>query len=274
MDSMKRGIGMSTIEKRFNKNGEVIGYRIRVFLGVDEHKKQIRRTITIDRPEGLTPKKEEKEVQSIADAFEREQIEEYEKNRNRIAKLTPSVKSKVTLDDFIDNQWMMKHVKDGKHTPNTIAFYQSMADDIKAYFKNESPGIRLSQIGKEEVLDYLTYMRTTKDTKSGKPYGATTIQHHFSTLRNVLGYAVYLEYIKEDPCRKLKESDRPKREDKMFAEQRTETDEIVAELCYEPIQKKYVIVRYRKDGKKGKKYPSMELIPDDDAESEEVLLDR
>jgi hypothetical protein len=48
--------------------------------------------------------------------------------------------------------------------------------------------------------------------------------------------------------------------DKMFAEQRTETDEIVAELCYEPIQKKYVIVRYRKDGEKDKKYPSMELV--------------
>jgi integrase len=209
----KEVLDMSTIEKRFNKNGEIIGYRIRVFLGVDEHKKQIRRTITIERPDGLTPRKEEKEVQRIADAWEQEQREEYERTKAKITKLTPSVKSRTTLDDFIDNQWMAKHVKDGKHTPSTVAFYQSMSDDIKAYFKDERAGIKLSEIGKEEVLDYLTFLRTTKDTKSGKSYGATTIQHHFNTLRNILGYAVYLEYIKEDPCRKLKESDKPKKED-------------------------------------------------------------
>ncbi len=205
---------MATIQKRYDKNGELIGYRVRIYLGLDEHKKQVRRSITIDRPVGLTPKKEEKEVSRIADAWEQEQIEEYEKTKNRIAEVSFSVKSKITLEEFIDKNWMEKHVKDGKHTPDTVAFYDYMAKDIKAYFRDVSPGIKLKQVGKEDVLDYLVYMRTSAKTKNGRPYGATTIQHHFSTLRNILGYAVYLEYIKEDPCRKLKSSDRPRREDR------------------------------------------------------------
>ena len=205
---------MATIDERKDKDGKLVGYRIRVYLGRDEHKKQIRRTMTIDRPEGLTPKKEKKEVQRIADAWEREQREEFEKNKNKINERRFSVKSKITLCDFIDNHWIKKHVKNGKHTPDTVAFYQSMANDIKDYFQSEFPDIKLCSVDKENVLDYLAYLRTKARTKNGKPYGATTIQHHFSTLRNILGYAVYIEYIKEDPCRKIKQNDRPRREDR------------------------------------------------------------
>ena len=205
---------MATIEERRDKDGKLIGYRFRVCVGRDEHKKQVWRTTSIDRPIGLTPKKEEKEVQRIADAWEQEQRADYEKNKNKIKELNPSVKSKITLNEFIDKIWIEKHVKNGEHTPDTIAFYQSMAKDIKAYFQNECPDIKLCNVDKENVLDYLTYMRTLARTKNDKPYGATTIQHHFSTLRNILGYAVYIDYIKEDPCRKLKPNDRPKREDR------------------------------------------------------------
>lgn len=205
---------MATIDERRDKDGKLIGYRVRIYLGRDEHKKQIRRTMSIDRPEGLTPKKEEKEVQRLADEWEREQREDFEKHKNRINEQNYSVKSKITLNDFIDNYWIEKHVKNGKHTPDTVLFYQSMAKDIKEYFKSECPDIKLNAVDKENVLDYLTYMRTKARTKNGNPYGATTIQHHFSTLRNILGYAVYIEYIKEDPCRKIKPNDRPRREDR------------------------------------------------------------
>lgn len=182
---------MATIEKRFNKNGEVIGYRIRVYLGLDDHKKQIRVTMEIPRPDGLTAKKEEKEVQRIADAWEKEQRDEFALSRKMIVDSAKAVKKKITLEDFIDEHWLKKHVKDGKHTPDTVAFYTSMANDIKGYFRMVSPDIKLRQITKEDILDYLAFLRNTAKTKNGKPYGATTIQHHFSTLRNVLGYAVY-----------------------------------------------------------------------------------
>ena len=217
MDTLLTPLGdgfMATIEERKNKDGEVIGYRFRVCVGRDARKKQVWRTKTIPRPFGLSAKKEEKEVKRLADAWEQEQRKEYEKNKNRENLLRESEKNRITLSDFIELHWFEKHVKDGKHTPDTIAFYQSMSEDIKSYFKSEYPGIKLNQVGKEEVLDYLVWMRTSSNTKSGKPYGKTTIQHHFSTFRNILEYAVYLEYIDDDPCRRLKATDRPRRDEK------------------------------------------------------------
>ena len=89
-----------------------------------------------------------------------------------------------------------------------------MGNDIKDYFNDKHPGLKLAQINREDVLDYLRWMQTEAKTKQGKPYGATTIQHHFSTLRNILEYATYTDYLTEDPCTKLKPEDRPRRESK------------------------------------------------------------
>ena len=204
---------MATISQVKNKNGVVTGYRVRVCVGRNEHYKQEWRTTTLPRPEGLTPKKEEKEIYRQAENWEQEQKEEFENEKERI-KTEKKNKDKITLSDFIDKHWMKKHVKDGRHTPDTIAFYASMSGDIKAYFKGTFPGIRLNQIDKEVVLDYLSWMRNEAKTKKGTPYGATTIQHHFSTLRNILEYAVYVEYLQENPTKKLKATDRPQREPK------------------------------------------------------------
>ncbi len=206
-----KGRGKITANK--NRDGEVISYRVRICLGRDEHNKQIWASCTFPRPEGLTPAKEKKEVKLLADEWENKQRKKFEKEKDRIATEKRN-KDKITLESFIDNHWLKKHVKDGKHTPDTISFYESMAADIKTYFKKKNPGIKLSEVDKEAVLDYLSWLRNEARTKKGTSYSATTIQHHFSTLRNVLEYAVYVEYVKEDPCAKLKRSDRPQRSPK------------------------------------------------------------
>lgn len=211
-EKTKKGRGKIIANK--NKKGEVISYRVRCCVGRDEHYKQLWRTCTIPRPEGLTPAKELKEVERQADAWEQEVRSEFEKHKDRLTQERLSVKNKITLIQFIDDHWMAKHVKDGNHTPDTIAFYRHMSDDIKDYFKNVNPVLRLNQLDKEDILDYLSYMRNEARTKRGTPYGKTTIQHHFSTLRNILEYAVYVDYLKEDPCKKIKPGDRPKREAK------------------------------------------------------------
>ena len=205
---------MASVEARKNKKGEITGYRVRICIGRDEHYKQVWRTRTFPRPVGLTPKKEEKEVQRIADAWEQEQREEYERNKNRIDEERRTVKEKITLISFIDTYWMNGHVKNGKHTPDTVAFYINMSNDIKSYIKDTNPVIKLSQFGKSDVLDYLTFLRTKAKTKKGAPISATTVQHCYNTLRNILEYAVYIEFIQEDPCRKIKPEDRPRSEDR------------------------------------------------------------
>lgn len=208
---------MATIQKNISKKtGEVINWKWTALLGRDESGKQIRIAKRVEPLEGMTPAKERDKMQRLADAWEEQEREEYIKIKGREndgKAQARKEKDKITLAEFIDKRWMPNHVKKGvkPHTPDTIAFYTNMSNDIKAYFK---PNLKLSQIDKEDVLAYLAYMRNDAKTKRGAQYGATTIQHHFSTLRNILNYAVYIEYIKENPCMKVRPDDRPQRDHK------------------------------------------------------------
>ena len=58
---------MATVIERKDKNGNFTKYKLMCCVGRDEANKQIWRTKTINRPKGLTPAKERKEVQRIAD---------------------------------------------------------------------------------------------------------------------------------------------------------------------------------------------------------------
>jgi len=199
---------MAVIRERRNKDGELTGYKVVVTLGRDEQNKKVYVSTTIPRPQGLTPKREEKEVQRLADEWEHEQRERYAENKALLR--DKNSKHKITVREFVDEFWMKKHVKDGTHTPSTIAFYSYMAEDIKKYFGDR----RLSDIGKNDILDYLLFLRREAKTKAGAPYSAVTIQHHFNTLRNILEYAVYIDFKAENPCSKIKASDRPRRGEK------------------------------------------------------------
>lgn len=196
---------MATIDVRKNKQGEITGYRLRVCAGRDEQYKQVWRTCTIPRPEGLTPAKEKKEVQRIADEWEAEQKAEYERTHSK------EDREKITLADFIKNHWWIDHIMDGTHTPSSISFFGYMSDDIIAYF---GPKKRLNQIDAETVKRYIKYLNTEARTKRGEPYSATTIQHHFSTLRNILEYARRFHYIQSNPCHDLSQKEKPHREAK------------------------------------------------------------
>lgn len=205
-------LAVSEIFKIKDKDGKARAYKVIVYLGRDEHNKKIRVSKTIAAPDNLTPKKEEKEIQRLADEFEHNARKEFEKTKGQKESIRERKATK--LSTFIDEQWIKKHVKDGNHTPDTVAFYTQMSDGIKAYFNKEKPNLKICDIGKADVLDYLYYLRNTAKKKDGKPYGKTTIQHYFSTLRNILEYAVYLDYLAEDPCKKIKQTDRPRREER------------------------------------------------------------
>lgn len=196
---------MAVIRERKDKNGVVTGYKVVVTLGRDDHNKKIYVSTTIPRQEGLTPKKEEKEIHRLAEEWEHEQRELFEQNKDALK--DKANKKKITLKEFIDEIWFKKHVKDGTHTPETISFYTYMSQDIKNYFGDK----KLADISKNDILDYLLFMRTEAKTKQGKPYSKATIQHHFNTIRNILEYAVYIEYKKDNPCLRLKTADKPKR---------------------------------------------------------------
>lgn len=196
---------MATIIPKKDKNDNIRSYKLMVCVGRDEQYKQIWRTCTIPRPEGLTPKKEENEVKRLAGEWEKAQKEEYQRSNAK------TDKSKITLSDFIDNHWWKDHVMDGSHTPSSISFYQYMSEDIKSYFGDKR---RLNQIDAEMVKRYVKFLNTEAKTKAGEPYSATTAVRHYQTFRNILNYALRFGYLKEDPCKYLSVKDKPKKENK------------------------------------------------------------
>lgn len=193
---------MATIVEKKDKAGKVISYKVMVCVGRDEQYKQIWRTCTLKRPEGLTPAKERKEIERQADAWAETQKAEYERTHSK------EDKDKITLADFITDHWWKDHVLDGTHTPSSVSFYKYMSDGILAYFGEKK---RLKQIDVESVKRYVKYLNTEARTKQGKPYSAATVQHHFSTLRNICEYARRLHYIQFDPCQDLSQKEKPHR---------------------------------------------------------------
>ena len=172
-----------------------------VCVGRDEQGKQIWRTTTIQRPEGLTPAKERKEVERQADAWEQEQKAEYERTHSK------EDKAKITFAEFVHKRWWTDHVMDGTHSLNSISFYRYNAEDLVSYFGKK----RLNSIDAEAVKRYIKYLNTEAVSKNGKPLSPTTIQHRFGTLRNILEYARRFRYIQFDPCQDLTQKEKPHR---------------------------------------------------------------
>lgn len=195
---------MATIIANKDKDGNIKSYRLMACVGRDDVTyKQIWRTKTISRPEGLTPVKERKEVERIADAWEIESKAEYAKTNSKIDK------SKITYEAFVKEHWWKDHVMDGKHTPQSISFFEYTVVSSLEYFGAKK---KLAQITVEDVKRYINYMRTEAKTKNGKPYRESSIMHHFSTMRNVLEYARRLHYITLNPCQDLSQRDKPRKE--------------------------------------------------------------
>lgn len=192
---------MATIIEKKNKAGELISYKVMVCVGRDEQNKQIWRTTTIKRPEGLTPKKERDEIKRQADAWEQEQRADYERTHSK------EDKSKISFEAFVREKWWKDHVMDGTLKPNSISFYGNTSNNLIEYFGKK----KLTSIDAEAIKRYIKYLNTEAKSKGGKPYSATTIQHYFRTLRNIMEYARHFHYIRFDPCQDLSQREKPHR---------------------------------------------------------------
>lgn len=198
---------MAAITPKKDKQGNITGYKVRICLGRDDQYKQIWRATTIKRPEGLTPTQEKKKVDNLIYNWEQQQKADYERTHAKESK------DKITLAAFVENHWWKDHVEDGTHTPSTISFYRHMTDDILEYF---GPKKKLAAIDAEAVKRYIKYCNTEAKTKRGEPYSATTVMHHFSTLRSILEYARRFHYIQFDPCQDLSQKEKPQRSKKQI----------------------------------------------------------
>lgn len=193
---------MASIIPNKNKMNEIISYRIMVCVGRDEQYKEVWRTKTIKRPKGLTPAREHKEVERIADAWELEQKAAYQLGT------VCENKEKITLVKFIDEHWWPDHVKDGTHKPETIEYNRHMSNKIKEYF---GPRKKLAAITTEDCKRFQKWLSTTAKKKDGTLYSKRSISSYFSTLSSILEYARRLHYIPYNPVNDLMQRDKPQK---------------------------------------------------------------
>lgn len=188
------------IKTNYDKQGKIRNYKFTICTGRDARNKQLWATKTVERPEGLTPAKERKEIERQHDEWAN--MVKGEARSNSVA----VDRGKITYADFVNNHWLPDRVNTRKHTPTTIEFYKTTVQYSLAYFGDKK---KLISINSEDVNKFIAYLGKEEKTRSGKPISDGTIQHAFNTLRNVLEYAKRIQYIKEDPCQLLTQFDKP-----------------------------------------------------------------
>lgn len=119
---------MASIEKRYNKDGEISSYKIIVYGGLDSSGEPIRRRMSWKPDFGMTPKQADKAVQAIAAKFEEEVSQGF---RTDVS---------ITFAEYAETVLEMKE-RNGLQ-PRTLVRYRSMLPRI-----NEAIGhIALSKI--------------------------------------------------------------------------------------------------------------------------------
>lgn len=191
---------MATVIKN-TKDGKVVSYKFRAYLGKDELGKQIAAYTTWNIPDGLTPSKAEKAAKKAAAEWEKQVKAEYEKdlqNPDRV-KAREIDKKRTEFSSFVQNTWFPLCVQDGEHKHTTVDFYRHITNKIATYFN----GKIIQKITPLDIQRYIIYLRTTYRSKQGKPISDKTIRHHYCVLTLIFSFAMEQEIINKNPMDKV-----------------------------------------------------------------------
>ena len=171
---------MATIRKR--KNGT---YEIKVSCGYGVDGKQ-RNQYRSYRPEaGMTKRQIEKEVQRQAVIFEED---------CKRGQITAAVKFET-----FGEQWLEEYAKVNLR-PTSYA-------RMKQLTKRVYPAIghkRLDKITSRDVQRFITDMIVNgKNMNTGAPLSRKTVVHHLSFISDVFSYAVRMDMLTDNPCRRV-----------------------------------------------------------------------
>ena len=175
---------MASIQKRMNKDGEVISYLIRVYHGYDKRGKRLKpHTMTYKPKSGMSDKQIERELNKVSVQFEQQCL-------TGLMSSDP----KLTLSDFLPQYFEI--VKESL-SPATYEFYQRCTDThIIPLLGN----LRLKDIKPIHVQDFIKKM-STHMVKSGKEKrSAATVRRYLTVLQSILKQAVKLELLANNPA--------------------------------------------------------------------------
>lgn len=170
---------MATIRKRGNS------YQIRVSCGYDTSGNQVVQTMTWKPADGMNKKQIEKELQKQAILFE---------DKCMKGQATANIK----FQDFAE-QWFEEYAK--LNLRNTS--YERMKQlTVRVY-----PAIghlRLDKITSRHIQQFINDLALNgKSLKNGKPLSRKTAIHHLSFISDVFSYAVKMEMLTDNPCKRV-----------------------------------------------------------------------
>lgn len=184
---------MATIRKRGNT------YQIRVSCGYDTKGNQVIQTTSWKPEPNMTARQAEREVQKQAMLFEEKCLK---------GQITANVK----FEKFAE-QWFEEYAKlNLRHTS-----YERMRQLTQRVY----PAIghlRLDKITGRHIQQFINDLALNgKSMKTGKPLSRKTAIHHLSFISDVFSYAVKMDMLSENPCRKVTVPKGEKKEKEIYA---------------------------------------------------------
>ena len=178
-DNHGRDRTMANIRKRGNT------YQIRVSCGYKLNGEQVVQTMSWKPPEGMTPKQAEKEVQKQAILFEEKC-------------LRGQVTANVKFEEFAE-QWFEEYAR--------LNLRKSSFERMRQVTQRVYPAfghLRLDRITGRQIQQFINELVLNgKNMQTGKPLSRKTAVHHLSFISDVFSYAVRMDIVSDNPCRKV-----------------------------------------------------------------------
>ena len=170
---------MATIRKRGNT------YQIRVSCGYDTSGNQVIQTMSWKPADGMSKIQLEKELQRQAILFEDKCMQ-------------GQVTANVKFQDFAE-QWFEEYAK--LNLRNTS--YERMKQlTVRVY--PALGHLRLDKITSRHIQQFINDLALNgKSLKNGKPLSRKTAVHHLSFISDVFSYALKMEMLTDNPCKRV-----------------------------------------------------------------------
>jgi len=208
---------MATIRKRGNGS-----YEIKVSCGYGVDGKQKAQYKTWKPEKGMTPKQIEKELNRQAVFFE----ESCKKGQ-----ITASIK----FETFAE-QWFEEYAK--INLRNTS--YERMLQ-LRHRVYPAIGHLRLDKINARIIQQFVNdLLQNGKSEKNGKPLSRKTVVHHLSFISNVFTYAMRMDMLCDNPCRRVFIPKGEVKEKEIYTLQ--EVEEIFSALEKEPLKYRLFIM--------------------------------
>ena len=187
---------MASVEKRYNKAGNLISFRIHVFHGRDEFGKQLPPFIkTVRVPPELNARQIETLIQRETVHFE-EECELITAHEKEEAAKAAEPKC-ISFEDFAAKVMEIKE-RTGKEK-STLARYQDMLDSRINPYLGKTPVDEITG----DMLDdfYAMLLKPGQNKKAGGGLSRKTVLEHHHVISTIMEHAIRKHLIAFNPCR-------------------------------------------------------------------------